>query len=143
MVYAPEFEILTAVAANRIANLYRFDVHDEDVDITVRRCLNCTPTTESIPFCGTTLTEQCYYNASYDIELDYSQEIAILDAGDPDPDIEGMLAHLDILLCHGSLSDTTKDNLSLIIGESTAGSEDRVKGAIMSLLTAPDCAIHE
>jgi uncharacterized protein (DUF1800 family) len=145
-VYAPEFEILTAVAANRIANYYRFDVHDEDVDITVRRCLNCTPTTESIPFCGSTeppLTEQCYYNASIDIVLDFSQEKAILDAGDPDPDIEGLLDHLDILLCHGSLSDTAKDSLSEIISTKTDNTTYRVRGAIMSLLTAPDCAIHE
>ncbi len=116
---------------------------DADVDLTVRRCLNCIISEETVPYCGTTLTEQCYYNAPIDILLDFSQEIAILDAGDPDPDIEGLLQHLNVLLCQGSLSDTTKDNLSEIIRTTTDNSTYRVKGAIMSLLTAPDCAIHE
>jgi uncharacterized protein (DUF1800 family) len=136
-VYAPEFEILTAVATNRIANFFRFDVPDQKVDLSVRRCLNCTTTTEAVPFCGSTLTEQCYYNAPIDILLDLTEEIAL--AGDPD----ALLDHLDIMICQGSLSDTSKDSLAGIIETATTNPETRAEGAILALLSSPDCAVHE
>lgn len=121
-VYAPEFQILTAVAANRIANIFRSDVRDAELDLSVRRYDQATST---------------YGNVAFQILLDFSEETALAD------DQEALLEHLDILLCHGSMSDTARDNLAGIVEAATTNPEERAKGAVLALLTAPDCAVHE
>lgn len=120
-VYAPEFQILTSVATNRIANLFRYQVR-ADLNLSVRRYDSATSAPVNVPF---------------KVRLDLSEESAL--AGDPD----ALLQHLDILLCHGTLSDTARNNLAGIIEAATADPEERAKGAILALLTAPDCAVHE
>jgi len=142
-VYEPEFEIMTAVATNRIANRFRADVRttypltpgapaSDAIRLSVRQCIDCSdpnnPDTETLTFY---------------IPLDFNQEYT-----DAAADPNGLLENLNILLCHGSLSDTTKDSIAEIL---TTRAPDtmtnyeiyRAKGAIMSLLTAPDCAVHE
>ena len=54
-----------------------------------------------------------------------------------------LLEHLDILLCHGSMSDTARTSLAGIVAAATTNPEYRAKGAALALLTAPDCAVHE
>jgi hypothetical protein len=142
-VYEPEFEIMTAVAANRIANRFRADVRStyyltpeatersDAIRLAVRQCLDCTDPEAPV-----------YETFYFYIPFDFSQEYA--DAEDPDL----LLDNLNVLLCHGSLSDTTKDAISEILADSapdtmTNYATYRAKGAIMSLLTAPDCAVHE
>ena len=120
-VYAPEFQIMTAVAANRIANLFRADVQDAELDLSVRRYDQGTGT---------------YANLAFQVDLDFSEEVAL--AADPD----ALLRHLDILLCHGSLSDGTRDTVASLL-LTTSNMDQRAKGAILALLSAPDCAVHE
>ncbi len=119
-VYAPEFEILTSVAANRIANLFRYHVL-ADLNLSVLRYDSATST----------------YSVPFKIQRDFSEEIGL--AGNPD----ALLQHLDILLCRGNLSDSARNNLAGIIEAATENPVVRAKGAILALLTAPDCAVLE
>ena len=121
-VSAPEFQIMTSVAANNLANTLRNDVLDAELDLSVRQYNAGTDTTSSIPL---------------KIRLDFSDEIAL--ASDPG----ALLSHLNILMCHGSLSDVGLASLVRIIENTTTNAEIRAKGAILALLTAPDCAVHE
>jgi hypothetical protein len=115
-VYAPESEIFTAVAANRIANRFRAEVGDAELDLTGR------DVTGSFPF---------------QIQLDFSDEIALA------ADSAALLEHLDLFMCNGTLADDKRDTLSLIVAEETTNLTDRAKGAILALLNAPDCVVAE
>ena len=80
-----------------------------------------------------------YKTVNFYVPFDFSDEIA--DAADPNLLIE----NLNILLCHGSLSDTAKTSLAGIIEDETTATDTQIRaeGAILALLTAPDCAVHE
>jgi uncharacterized protein (DUF1800 family) len=133
-VFAPEFEIMTAVATNRIANHFLNDVRskyyvppettvkENAIRLWVRQYDTSTSTYETVYFY---------------VPFDFSEEIA--DATNPNLLIE----NLNILLCHGSLSDTAKASLAGIIEGATTQAQIRAEGAILALLTAPDCAVHE
>ncbi len=121
-VSAPEFQIMTSVAANNLANRLRSDVLDAELDLSVRQYDIVTGTAPSVRL---------------KIRLDFSDEITL--ASDPG----ALLSHLNILMCHGSLSDTARDSLAGIIENTTEDTETRAEGAILALLTAPDCAVHE
>jgi hypothetical protein len=155
-VYAPEFEILTAVATNRIANLFRSNVRSQNnslleeygtphaIGFSVHQCYGCTDPDEALDNCAAEPTAPCLNrNVPFYVLFDLADEIA--DA--PNPDL--LIENLNILLCHGSLSDTTKVNLAGILAFRAPNTLSnthmiyRAKGAIMSLLTAPDCAVHE
>jgi hypothetical protein len=41
------------------------------------------------------------------------------------------------------MSDTARDNLSGILAASSGSDEEKAKGAVLALLNAPDCAVHE
>ncbi len=123
-VYAPEFEILTSVAANRIANRFRSDVRNAKLYFSVRQFVDANASPN-------------YTNVSFQIELNFDEEIGL--AGNPDE----LLQHLDILLCHGSLSDSARISLAGILEATTTDDTYRAKGAILALLNAPDCAVHE
>jgi uncharacterized protein (DUF1800 family) len=128
-VYAPEFEIMTAVATNRIANRIRADVR------------SVYEGQDALRFFVRRYNGGGYSNVPFYVLFDFSEEIAA--AADP----AALLKDLDLLLCHGSLSDTAKTDLATIVtthsGTGTNRDLYRAKGAIMSLLTAPDCAVHE
>lgn len=113
--YAPEFEIMTSVAANRIANRFRSDVLDADVDLSTRDANG---------------------SYSFDIFLDFAEAESL--AADP----QALLRHLNLLLCRGLLTDTSRDELAAIISQTT-DAPTRARGAILALLTAPDCSVHE
>lgn len=116
-VYAPEFEIMSAVATNRLNNRLRGAVYDSVETFTL---LNNSAGT---------------FRAS--ISMDFSDEINM--AGNPDE----LLSHLDLLLCHGSMSNRTKEIISAAIAEETTNATDRARGAILAVLTSPDCAVSE
>jgi uncharacterized protein (DUF1800 family) len=128
-VYAPEFEIMTAVATNRIANRIRADVR------------SVYEGQDALRFFVRRYNGGGYSNVPFYVLFDFSEEIAA--AADP----AALVQDLDLLLCHGSLSDTAKTDLATIVtthsGTGTNRDLYRAKGAIMSLLTAPDCAVHE
>ncbi|MEN8176642.1 MAG: hypothetical protein ABFS23_12820, partial [Pseudomonadota bacterium] len=132
-VSAPEFQIMTSVAANNLANTLRNDVLDAELDSAVRQYDASTGSTASVPL---------------KIRLDFSEEI-LLAQDDPDPtdDVvtgpDALLQHLNVLMCHGSLSDAARTDLAGIIEAATTSAEVRAEGAILALLTAPDCAVHE
>lgn len=112
--YAPEFEILTSVAANRLPNRLRADVLDAKLDLGARDAIE---------------------NYSFDIFLDFDQQESL--AGDP----QSLLTHLNLLLCRGLLEDAARDELVTILAPGDALT--RTRGAILALLTAPGCAVHE
>ncbi len=114
--YAPEFEIMTSVAANRIANRFRSDVQDADVDLSSRDATG---------------------SYGFDVFLDFSEAEAL--AGDP----PALLRHLNLMLCRGLLEDSALEKLAVILAQETADPTTRSRGAILALLTAPDCAVHE
>jgi uncharacterized protein (DUF1800 family) len=122
-VYAPEFQIETAVALNRLANRFRGDVRAMERDRQNVRQYD--PATDG------------YVNVRVDIDLDFSQEIGL--AADP----EVLVQHLDILLCHGSMTDTARGSLAATLAASGGDDSEKARGAILAVLTAPDCAVHE
>jgi hypothetical protein len=119
-VYAPEFEIMTSVAANRIANRFRTDIQRAELRLNYRQYLDGE-----------------YTDVPFTIPFDFAEEIAM--AADP----AALVDHLDILLCHGTLGDTAKTALINNLTSITQDSSYRVRGAVIALVNAPDCAIHE
>ena len=73
------------------------------------------------------------------IPLDFSYEESLAD------DLNALLSHLDLLLCSGSFSQASKQQLDDIITNETDESESstRVRSAITVMLTSPECSIHE
>ena len=69
--------------------------------------------------------------------LDFSVETEL--AADP----AALLSHLDLLLCHGSLNDRTKQILSEIVATETDDLTFRARGAILAVLTSPECAVDQ
>ena len=113
--FAPEFQILTSVTANRFANRLRSDIRDAAANF---RVFNRN---------GITLT--C------DVKFDFSREEAL--AEDP----EALLQHLDLLLCHGKMRDESRKLIAAAIADATTDPAMRVRGAVLAVLTSPDCAI--
>ena len=120
--YAPEFQLMTSVATNRIANAFRNDVRDAELDLSVRQYDSSTGGTNTIPV---------------KIQVDFSEEALLAETP------AALLDHLDILMCHGSMSDTAKNSLAGVIDAATTNTTDRAKGAILALLASPDCVVHE
>jgi len=116
--YAPEFEILTSVIANRFANRLRSDLNDATANFTILWRGGVNPL-------------KC--NVSFDLgpETDLAADPAAL------------LQHLDLLLCHGTMSDKTRAIIADVISQVTADPLWRAKGAVLSVLTSPECACDE
>lgn len=111
---APEFQIFTSVMNNTFANRIRSDVIDGKADFNVH---------SSVP--------------AFDIVFDFSYEESL--AGD----LNALLSHLDLLLCSGSLSQSSKLVLAEMIEQETSEPTIRVRSAVNVMLTSPECAIHE
>lgn len=115
--YTPEFELFDSVTANRIANRFRSDVIDAAANF---RGLDAN----GVVF-------------DYEILLDFSEEEAL--AANP----ASLMNHLDLLLCQGTMNDKARAKVTKIVASETDNPTARARGAILSLLTSPDCAIHE
>jgi hypothetical protein len=116
-IYAPEFELMTGVTANRTANRFRADVNDE---ISQNRVLNNS-------------NGEIWTN----IEFDFSREKEL------SPDPEMLVQHLDLLLCNGTLSDESRAIITNALVDHTENTNLRARGAILAVLTSPACVISE
>ena len=117
--FAPEFQVLTAVTSNRTVNRFSYWTRALNVRYTMRD--------------GEVL------KISFDLtpELELAKDNANL------PEI---LKRFDLLLCHGSLSEETKTSIiNAIVSESTAEDQNvlRLEEALLAVLLSPDCAIEE
>ncbi len=114
---APEFEITDDNFAISTPNYYRSFV------------LAAVPTTNGVP------TTAAPYTLT--LNLTYEQTLA----GNP----TALLDHLNMLLCSGSLSTATRTRIttSLAALPTTTTAEDRVKSAILLVLTSPSAAIQK
>ena len=114
--YTPEFEIFDSVTANRIANRFRIDVRDAAVNL---RGLDANGL------------------FSFELLLNFSEEEAL--AANPND----LVRQLDLLLCSGTMNDKARTKLAKIVSQETNDPAMRARGAILSMLTSPDCAIHQ
>ncbi|MEC8557967.1 MAG: DUF1800 family protein [Planctomycetota bacterium] len=114
--YAPEFQILDGVFANRTPNRYRADV--------INRELVHTNLNNDNGVIRTT------------ISYDFSEEIAL--ASDP----EALVEHLDAKLCCGTMSNSMRQKLVETLGLTT-NETNRYRIALMGVLNSPAFAIAE
>ena len=117
-IFGPEFQIFTAVVSNRSPNQFRADVRDQKLDFTLVN--------------NTTIGR-----IDVDIALDFKAVEAL--AKDP----MALLTHLDLLLCHGSMSDRSKHIIADAVSGETDNATLRAKGAILAVLTFAECAVSE
>jgi uncharacterized protein (DUF1800 family) len=116
-IFAPEFQLLDAVTSNRTGNRYRSDVYNEYVEYTL---LNNSVAT---------LRARILYDFSYEKTL----------ATDP----AALVQHLDLLLCHGTMTDAHRQALVDALTQETTNTTSRARAAILSVLISPACSIHE
>lgn len=112
---APEFEIYTAVTANRTPNRYRADIYHEESRHK--------------------LFKNADYHFTNDLALDFGAEIAL--AENP----QDLVDHLDVLFAHGNLSREFRETLVAALTEETTNATERAKAAILSVLNAPQTAV--
>ncbi|MFK7738305.1 MAG: DUF1800 family protein [Pirellulaceae bacterium] len=114
--YAPEFQLLDGVYANRIPNLFRGNVNNGVFTQTLlwRDEGNITATTT----------------------FDYPDEIAL--AGDP----QKLVEYLDAKLCCGTMDDKTRQRIVEAISIST-NENNRYRAALSAVLNSPACNIAE
>lgn len=117
VIRAPEFQILTTRTANQIANHLRDDVMDASADFN----LGTVPDGRSF---------------STSIALDFTRVRNMTR-------LSRIMQRLDIMLCHGTLSDETQKVIRNAIAAETDDHEERVRAAILCVLTSPDCIVSE
>jgi uncharacterized protein (DUF1800 family) len=115
--HAPEFQIMNSVSENNMSNLFYKNVNDKAA--TFRLVKN--------GFVGEINSE---------ITFDFATEERL--AGDP----TALLEHLDLLLCHGGLSDESKNIIADRVYQDSSDNEVRAQIAILTVLTATDCAVE-
>ncbi|WP_197454550.1 DUF1800 domain-containing protein [Stieleria varia] len=117
--YAPEFQILTAVTANRTLNRMYYSARNRYMQYGMR--------------VGT-----CRITFDLDEEIEMAKDLA---------NMEPILQRFDLLLCHGSLSEETKTIIKDAIAAETLNQNTRNVGrleeALLAVLISPDCVIEE
>jgi uncharacterized protein (DUF1800 family) len=116
--FAPEFQVMTAVTANRMINQLASIARNRYVAYGMR-----------VGTCR--------------IDLDLSEEIELARNNANLPEI---LRRFDLLLCNGSLSEQSKSQIiSAITSESTASNQnvERLEEALLAVLISPDCAVED
>ena len=112
---APEFELFTAVTANRTANRYRSEIINEASRHTL------------------------FHNDTYEfkcvLSLDFSQEKEL--ATNP----RALVDHLDVLLTRGMLSDAVRAELIAALTEETEDVTHRTHAAIQCVLQSAQSAV--
>lgn len=118
--YAPEFQVLTAVTSTKLINRFKTFArvrYVEDYSFRVNK--------SRISF-------------NLDEELELAKNLNNL------PEI---LSRFDLLLCNGTLSEETKTNIIDAITLETAGNDgrfrERLEEALLAVILSPDCAIEE
>lgn len=117
--YAPEFQILTAVTNNRMTNYFHTWARLRYFDSPTRK-------------------DRCRLYFDLDEELELAKDLANM------PEI---LRRFDLLLCNGTLSEETKANIITAVTTHTAGADhryaSRVSESLIAVLLSPDCVIEE
>ena len=118
--YAPEFEVLTAVTGNRTLNRFKTFCRNRYVQYNMR--------------VGT-----CRITFNLDEELELAKNL---------DNIDEILQRFDLLLCSGTLSEQTKNDIKTAVNAYTAGRDDWYIGRVEEILNAvvtlsPDCLIEE
>lgn len=126
-IFAPELEIYTAVAANRIANRFRDAVIDE------RQWFRVYP--------GSSGSQQAdlYLNLNQKLPLDALDRSLIEIAADP----AELMQYLDLMLACGTLKDRTREIIANAVETNTSDNTVRARAAIIATLTASECAVGE
>jgi len=130
---APEFEIMTGVQTNLTLNRYRQELVDSDMDSD----MSIAPSSRKSPA----------------VVMNLQPVVDLLGvSGEPTAaQLATMMRYLDLLLCHGTCSESTKQKIidactaeiaSQDISSSTA-KLNLVRGAVYALLTAPDVAVGD
>ena len=119
--YAPEFQILDAVTANRSVNRFQSWVRNRYVRTTL------------------------YSGSVCQIDFDLDDEYELVRNLNNLPEY---LKQLDLLLCNGSLSETTKSYIIAAMqanAETTSNyhTEIRMEEGLLAVLLSPDCAVEE
>jgi uncharacterized protein (DUF1800 family) len=111
-----------------------FQITDDNFAILVPNYLRgfvvaATPTSNGVPTAA----------ADYTLTLDLTQETALLG------DVPALLDHLSLVLCSGSLSAAARTRITTALTAlpSTATALDRVRTAILLVLTSPHAAIQK
>lgn len=124
-IFAPEFQILTAVTANRSINRIVSWVRNRAVstNLYVANGLDLRNT------------------ISFDLDDEYNL------VRDP-ANLPELLTQFDLLLCNGSLSERTKQSIIDSLNthapsQSDYDTELRLEESLIGVLTSPDCAIEE
>jgi uncharacterized protein (DUF1800 family) len=119
--YAPEFQILDAVTANRSVNQFQNWVRSRYIRTNL--------------YTGNV----CQIDLNLDDEYNLVRNIS---------NLPQYLEQLDLLLCNGSLSETTKDYIIAAMEANAEGTSDwhteiRTEETLLAVLLSPDCAIEE
>ncbi len=118
-IFAPEFQILTAVSANRIVNRLKSWCRLRYVQYGMR-------------------VGVCRITFDLNEELELAKDLNNMDK---------ILRRFDLLLCGGTLSEATKASLKEAITAYTAGIDSRYQGrleeALLGVILSPDCAIEQ
>lgn len=116
---APEFNLLTPVRNNQIANLMKWILFNGKHDFE--------------------LWQPVQPNRFAGIEFDYTEFLSMIDA-----DREALLDRLDLLFCRGTLNDQTKQSILTTIADVSAEQPwtepmDRLTAMIYCVIESPDC----
>lgn len=126
---APEFEILTSVSVNKIYNLFRDAVRARRLERPAFQ-----GRTKDVILPG--------IRDLYDLAGDANDHTVFENQG-----MKDLLEHLDLLLCQGTMSETTKEiihsSVKRYINSQSRRSDKQiaVQTALTLVLTSPDCAI--
>lgn len=114
--FAPEFQVLTAVTSNRTINRF-------------------------VSFARNRYSQYNMRVGSCRISFDLQEEVGLAADTANLPDI---LRRFDLLLCNGSLSEETKASIiDAINSVPNATAEERLEQALLAVILSPDCAIEE
>ena len=114
--WGPEFAILTSPAINKFANLLRRHVESGAATYILK----------NNDWLGEIRSK---------VTFDFRREIEL--AGDP----AALMEHLDLLLCHGTMSDRVKLIIQQVIASETEENLERASGAILATLTSTECSV--
>ncbi|WP_372895257.1 DUF1800 family protein [Stieleria sp.] len=114
--YAPEFQILNGVTANKMLNRFRVWAYRRYVQYGMRK--------------GT-----CRITFHLEPELELAKDLANLDE---------ILRRFDLWLCNGSMSEATKTSIkNAIASEPSASNVERLEVILNAVVLSPDCAVEQ
>jgi hypothetical protein len=127
--FAPEFQILTAVSANKFANMIRGDIN---------RGANQSVSLPTYSSAG----NPTYSNVT--ISFDFSDEAAVAATGN----FTAFVERMDILFCNGTMPETVKSDLVKAISAEklrrrNISNTDLAKAAVLSTVTSAASAVEE